>query len=494
MRAIQFLTPHHDNIGDNAQAYCIYNMLTSYFGIDNVVSFQLPDTDKGLEQIQSTDIIFLGSGGYLGDLWIRGELCRREIIKKCKDNIIVSFPQTVSFSSANEIKISADIYKEHPRLFLFTRDPESYVLAKTYFPTNNIFQLPDPVFTLSHNNTNERKGILCIFRDDKEDAIKENKLSIINKCLEFNSKVDVIDTERKEGIVRAPIPNIDKNLPEFLDKISKYELVVTDRFHGTIFAGITGTPCIAFPTINHKIVSSVYWYKNLNTKLSICKDIESFPEYLQEIHKPFIYNPSKAISLYHQVISSILHTETISNLNPVEEAIQHRRTIRKWRPVKIPNNILSDIVQSGVNAPTGANAQCIRFKIITDKTLLQAIANKHKYKSNFPPAIIFVGYDFNVPGTVNFEHKNSLWEPLKFQDIAASIQNMLLYCESIGLSCCWLSYFIDDMQWFLNSINIKDSHIEYLSAIAVGVADPSFKEVTHNELNINRKSLDYYVR
>jgi len=494
MRAVQFFTPHHDNMGDNAQAYCIYNLLTTFFGIDNVLKFQLLDTDIGIEQVCKDDIIFLGSGGYLGDLWPRGEVLRRKIIQACPDNIIVSLPQTIFFNSTDEIRVSANIYEKHPRLFLSARDPESYVLAKTYFPTNHIFQLPDPVFTISHITEQDREGALCIFRNDKEDLLKSNKQDVIKQCAKLFLKVDIIDTEEKGAATRSPIKNMKENFPKFLDDISKYELIVTDRFHGTVFAGITGTPCIAFPTINHKIVSSTYWYKHLHTDVSICKNAESFPKCFQNVSKPFIYNPSKAIALYHRVISSIIHTGAIPNLNIVEEVIQYRRTIRKWRPTLIPNSILEDIIQAGIDAPSGANAQCTRFKVITNREGLQHISKCHKYQSNFPPAVIFVGYDFNVVRTVNFNHQKSEWEPLKFQDIAASIQNMLLYCESIGLSCCWLSYFPNDLQEFLRNVLIKDDGIEYLSAIAIGMAEPYSKEATHNNHAVERKSLSYYMR
>jgi len=494
MRAIQFLTPHHDNIGDNAQAYCIFNMLLSFFGEGNVIKFQLPETEEGIRQVQKNDVIFLGSGGYLGDLWIRGELLRREIIRRCTNNIIISFPQTVSFYSQKEAEQSCQAYQSHPRLYISTRDPESYILAKTLFPNNHIFQLPDPVFTLSHNRKYDRQGILCIFREDKEDWLKMQKQDVIKQCKDIDSKVDIIDTEGHVDGNRKPILNIDKKLPELLDHISHYRLVVTDRFHGTVFAGVAGTPCIAFPTINHKIISSTYWYKYLDTNTSICMDVSSFSKSLQNISKPFTYNPSKAIALYYQTISSVIHTGVVPNLNMVKDVIYHRRTIRKWRPTIIPNNVLNDIIQIGIDAPSGANSQCIRFKIVTDKKILASIYAKHKYTSCFPPAIIFVGYDFGEPQTVNFQHKNPAWEVLKFQDIAATIQNMLLYCESIGLSCCWLSYFIPDMQEFLKSINIQNENVEYLSAMAVGMAEPNAYELLHNNRAILRKSTVYYMR
>jgi len=494
MRALQFLTPHHDNMGDNAQAYCINKMLSSFFGIENVVKFQLPDTSIGLQQVSKEDIIFLGSGGYLGDLWIRGEEKRREIIQKCHDNIIISFPQTVAFYSDAQAKISKDIYKNHPRLYLSARDPESYVLAKSLFPSNPIFQLPDPVFTISYNGKSERKGILCIFRNDKEDFLKGKKNSILEQCKKIDSLVTVTDTEALKDGHREPIKNIEKELFSFLDFISKYRFVVTDRFHGTVFAAVAGTPCLALPTINHKVISSSYWHKYFQTGTVICDEVSFFSDQIQNMPKPFVYNPSKAIGLYHQVISSVKATGTVSNLNSIEEVLSFRRSIRRWRKTLIPDNILIDIIQTGVYAPSGSNAQCVRFKIIKDSTQLAAISKKFRWDKEAPPAIILVGYDFGVEQTINFNHRNPTWEILKYQDVAAAMQNMLLYSESIGLSCCWLSLFPSSIQTFLSSINIKDDNIEYISAIAIGIAKPNSQDFEHGGSSIARKLCQYYIR
>jgi pyruvyl transferase EpsI len=494
-RAIQFLTPHHDNVGDNAQAWMIKNILSVFFG-NNILSFQLPDTENGLRQVKPDDYIFLGSGGYLGDLWPRGEQLRRKIIRECKNNIIVSFPQSVHFDNLNEIKESYDAYKSHSNLYLSTRDPESYILAKYYFPDCNIFQMPDPVFAFSHNSNYKRDKILCIFRNDKEDYLKTKKEDLIKIIKSKGFEIDIIDTEQHSDINRKPIENMDVNFPNYLDNISKYKCVVTDRFHGTIFSAITGTPCYALPTIDHKVTSCVYWHKQFNTKLEVYTSTEAFDKYLDKIPEPFCYNKSKAFSIYTKIISSIISNNklNLNEINLVQETIDNRRTIRKWKATKIPNNVINDIIHTGVNAPSGANSQCVRFKPITDSNLLNKFYEFHKYKKDGPPLIILVGYDFGVKGTVNYNRNNKNWEVLKYQDVAASIENMLLYCESVGLACCWLSYLLPNYQEFLTSIGIKDDNIEYFSGVAIGVPQIGSNEIKHNDRYVIRQSIEYYIR
>ena len=70
-RALYFLTPGHNNAGDNLQTYCIRKMLSGFY--ETVLEFNFSHTSKGLRQVRENDIIFLSSGGNMGDLYLGGE-------------------------------------------------------------------------------------------------------------------------------------------------------------------------------------------------------------------------------------------------------------------------------------------------------------------------------------------------------------------------------------------------------------------------------------
>lgn len=487
-RALYFLTPEHKNAGDHLQAYCIRTMLRRFY--DTVLEFTFNRTAKGIQLVQEGDTIFLSSGGNLGDMYLRGEMKRRQIIDSCHGNTIVSFPQTIDFKSKEEAAKSSAIYQAHPNLYIFARDTVSYCIAKELFPSNNVQQLPDPVFKLAYKSDYKREGILCIFRKDKEGRKHSDKRDYaLERCRQIDQIVDEID---------IILPNVMiEEMSALLDKISHYRLVVTDRLHGTIFAAITGTPCIAFPTINHKITGTIYWHKKFGTELRLVESIPDFEEYIGKIPEPFVYDPSDAISLYYQVIIAIEATDTIPNLNRVENTIISRRTIRRWKDTTLPNNILTDIIRAGVYAPSGNNAQAVKFRIIGDVSRVTAISKDcFNRTTDMPPAIIMVGYDFNVKHTINYQHRSPEWEALKYQDVAAAIQNMQLYCESIGLSCCWLSFFIKSRQELLADMNIVNDNIEYISALAVGFAKSQALEAVHPSRRgrkIERKDVKEYI-
>jgi len=457
------------------------------FGRGNVSEFNMLETYKGLQQVSKNDIIFMSSGGNLGDLWLNGEIKRRAIIQACSDNLIVSFPQTIAFNLKKEAEKSSAIYNVHSNLYIFARDSKSYSIAKELFLSNFVGQLPDPVFMLSclnSENEGNRNGILCIFRNDKEDFLKNKKVGIVNHCKNLGFSVEVVDIENNKC-----------DLKTFLNRISKYKLVVTDRFHGAVFASITGTPCLALPTINHKIIESNFWFRKLKTKTFICKNFEEFEERMLVVPKPYKYNSSFAKALYYRVLFSIKENKIVPIFNPIQDCIVSRRTVRSWEEYNVSKEVLLDIINSGIYAPSGSNAQCVKFRIIRDKQKLLSISkNCFRQSINSPPVVIMVGYDFGVEKTINFSHKNKIWESLKYQDVAAAIQNMQLYCESIGLSCCWLSFFTDKRQKFLNTIGIENNEVEYISALAVGFAkSKSMFEVEHSNLPIVRKNVEHYL-
>ena len=41
------------------------------------------------------------------------------------------------------------------------------------------------------------------------------------------------------------------------------DVVITDRFHGVIFAVLCQTPCVVLRTVDHKLTSAMHWFKDI---------------------------------------------------------------------------------------------------------------------------------------------------------------------------------------------------------------------------------------
>ena len=68
-------------------------------------------------------------------------------------------------------------------------------------------------------------------------------------------------------------------LKEQFDYYSRFKLIITDRYHGTIFSLIAGTPVIVLKTSDHKLSSGVKWFPEE------FKDYVTFAENLDEAYE-----------------------------------------------------------------------------------------------------------------------------------------------------------------------------------------------------------------
>lgn len=121
----------------------------------------------------------------------------------------------------------------------------------------------------------------------------KSNYNCINRT-DMKSKINVKGKERKMVII------------EKIKQFSKYEIVITDRLHGMIFAAITGTPCIALSNYNYKVKGTYEWIKDLGY-IKFTDDINEIPDLIQELKniKNVKYDNLFAIKKYDQIIQCI---------------------------------------------------------------------------------------------------------------------------------------------------------------------------------------------
>lgn len=311
--------PHHGNLGDQAIFMAEKEMLKKYFP-----EFELYQVHEELlslcigkvkKYINDDDIIMLHGGGNFGDTYDRPEYGRREVIKLFPNNKIIMFPQTAYFSNTEkgkkELETSKEIYNKHQHLVILARENKSYNFIKENFKNAKVYLTPDIVMTLKRtSNKNNREGALLLLRVDKEKVLNNNDEVIIKKVLEEKVKkyklsdmnLDSNIPELRQEMLnkydgfhifnlnnKVEITNItDQNREMILeDKFKEFQeakIVVTDRLHGMIFSAITETPCIVFSSMDHKIIESYNWLKDLGY-IKFCDNINQFEEYVDELLK-----------------------------------------------------------------------------------------------------------------------------------------------------------------------------------------------------------------
>ena len=148
-------------------------------------------------------------------------------------------------------------------LFL-ARDTVSFETAKTMFTDVPVLAFPDIVTTLigSYNFDNVREGICLCRRDDGEKFYSKGDLLNLEEKLKKIDKVTVTDTTIKENYLQIR-SNLQAFIESEIEKLSHYRVVITDRYHGTIFSLAAGTPVIIIKTTDHKVVTGADWFKGI---------------------------------------------------------------------------------------------------------------------------------------------------------------------------------------------------------------------------------------
>ena len=322
-----FCVPTHSNLGDQAQACCIEKYFRISFS-DHIV-FKLSNNafdfyeEKILmilkEKIKETDLIFFQSGYTFTGIHPY-ENMHRKIVENFPYNKIVFLPQTVKFKNQKILENVQNFYGKYDNIYFFARDKISYDIYKSIFPEHrNVHCFPDIVTTEIGNydfNNNERNGILLCVRNDVEKLYSFQEISLFKEKLQKIAKVSLSDTnsETKENSLKE----YWKKIEETIDDYAQYQVIITDRYHGTIFALIANTPVIILKTTDHKVVTGADWFEGVyEDYVYVVNDLEEASQVAQQIVTGFEYRklPSYFKEKYYDRLKDIIEYGELKNDN-----------------------------------------------------------------------------------------------------------------------------------------------------------------------------------
>lgn len=149
----------------------------------------------------------------------------------------------------------------------------------------------------------------------------------------------------------------------------------------------------------------------------------------------------------------------------VKEAIFLRRSIRKYQEKEVSKEIIQELLESAMAAPSACNKTPWEFYIITNKEKQELIKNSSPNYNFNSPLLIVVGA--NLDYTLSKE-PNDFW----IQDCSAAIENMLVEAVELGLGTCWCGVYprVDRVNKIRNILNLNYNIIP-LGVIHVGYPD-----------------------
>jgi nitroreductase len=153
-------------------------------------------------------------------------------------------------------------------------------------------------------------------------------------------------------------------------------------------------------------------------------------------------------------------------MNEVLRAIQNRRTIRRFRPNPIDEEMLRTILDAGRWAPSFSNLQPWSFIVIKDEDLKSALDRAARESVlhlgiNEAPVVILVCVDRRI-------------DPLHAIEAgAAATQNMTLAAYSLGLGTGWIGIWGTEAEASIQKILKLPDTVRVVSLIPVGVPSES---------------------
>lgn len=166
----------------------------------------------------------------------------------------------------------------------------------------------------------------------------------------------------------------------------------------------------------------------------------------------------------------------------VLDAINGRRSIRKYTSEPISEEQLETILKAGFQAPSAHNRNPREYIVVRDREILEKITAFHPYTKMLPSA----GCAIIVCGDTEKQER----EGFIISDCSASIQNMLLTAHGIGLGGCWCGlYPVTELMEPMAELLGLPEHIIPVGIVAVGVKDEEKKELNkYTEENIHYNS------
>ncbi|MCR5113999.1 MAG: nitroreductase family protein [Acholeplasmatales bacterium] len=164
------------------------------------------------------------------------------------------------------------------------------------------------------------------------------------------------------------------------------------------------------------------------------------------------------------------------------ELIRTRRSVRKYKDIKIDDELLNEIVKAGLLAPTSKNLKSSEVIIVTDKGTIKKLAKARINSQAFTEtaaAILVVIAD---------KEKTSAY----IEDASNTAMLMLLEAENLGLGACWIQLLgrtgindLDSNQYVKDILNVPTNYDAVLM-IDLGYKDMDPRAYTDSDINMER--------
>ena len=164
----------------------------------------------------------------------------------------------------------------------------------------------------------------------------------------------------------------------------------------------------------------------------------------------------------------------------LDACIEGRRSIRSYRDISVPVEIINKLLNAGIWAPSGMNFQPWHFTVIENRKIIDKLSRRTKelVTKNLPlperlkeafksdKDVVFYGAPLLILISVQ---KKEDWRTVNLLDCGLAAENMFLTAYQAGLGGCFIGFaaFLNQDPEALADIGIPEDH-ELIATLIFG--------------------------
>ncbi len=140
----------------------------------------------------------------------------------------------------------------------------------------------------------------------------------------------------------------------------------------------------------------------------------------------------------------------------VMDAIRNRKSVRKFKPDPVPDEVINQMLEAARLAPSATNRQPWRFQVIKDQALKDKLFAEASFGVEYikqAPVVIAIGselltyvkgHKLSPPNSDYYGSNTENWDELKEYiadaqlNTAIAIEHMALVAAGLGVGTCWV--------------------------------------------------------
>ena len=139
------------------------------------------------------------------------------------------------------------------------------------------------------------------------------------------------------------------------------------------------------------------------------------------------------------------------------QAMLTRKSIKKYKPDPVPQALIDQIIEAGLNAPSGLNKQAPIIVAVTNEEIRDKLSKLNAGKDPFFRADPFYG----APVVLVVLADKSV--PTYLYDGSLVMENLQLAAHALGLGACWIhrareTFEMDEGKEILKSLGIEGEY------------------------------------